>query len=85
MIADDARRDPVLAAVSGLPPHDVDDIRAHRLRARCRAALRAQHATAPARTSGTLWRRTVGPALVATWCALYLLETVRRAAAIYGF
>ncbi|MGE5357415.1 MAG: hypothetical protein ACM3NQ_00240 [Bacteroidales bacterium] len=31
-----------------------------------------------------VWRRIVVPVLLGAWCAIYVVEVVRRAAAIYG-
>lgn len=86
MRLDDIREDPVLAAISALPAYDVGDIRADRLRRRCRAALAAQHARerAAPRSRRSLWRRAVGPALVGAWCVLYVVETIRFAVVICG-
>ena len=30
------------------------------------------------------WRLTAGPALLAAWCLIYVIEIVRHAAAVYG-
>jgi hypothetical protein len=86
MTSDDARNDPVLAALSQLHGHDVDHLRAHRLRIRCRAALVAERraADAGATMDGAVWRRVVAPALLGAWCAIYVVEVMRLAAAIYG-
>jgi len=35
--------------------------------------------------SGTAFRRFIGPALGGAWSLAYLLEVIRRAAAVYGF
>jgi hypothetical protein len=85
MSHEDIDRDPVLAALGALPAHDVDDIRAHRLRRRCRAALTAKPRTAVAARSATSlpWQRLLGPAVVAVWGALYVIETLRQAITIY--
>jgi hypothetical protein len=32
-----------------------------------------------------VWQRMVGPALIGAWSAIYLIETLRTAAALYGF
>jgi hypothetical protein len=87
MSHEDIGRDPVLAALRDLPAHDVDDIRAHRLRRRCRAALTTRPPTRTAIAARDLaslpWRRLLGPALVAMWGALYVIETLRQAMVIY--
>jgi hypothetical protein len=86
-MTDDVRNDPVLAALRELRVLDVDDVRAHRLRRRCRAALGpgSPPAIAAAVAEAAFWRRTAGPVLVGAWCAIYLVETLRQAAAVYGF
>jgi len=86
MTSDDAQNDPVLAAMSELHGYDVDQLRAHRLRVRCRAALVAERraADAAATMDGAVWRRIVAPGLLGAWCAIYVVEVMRRAAAIYG-
>ena len=78
--------DPVLAALSELRTQDVDTRRAHRLHLRCRAALTAQKraADASAGAASGRWARMAGPALLAAWCAIYTVEIVRLAWAIYG-
>jgi hypothetical protein len=69
--------DPVLVLVASLPDKDVSLIRAERLRARCQARL--------ARVAlRSRWQRVVGPALAGVWSAVYLVEIVRRAVAIYA-
>lgn len=87
MRSDDVRNDPVLAALRHLRGHDVDQLRAHRLRARCRAALASDRraADASATMDAAPWRRIVAPALLGFWCAIYVVEIVRRVAALYGF
>jgi hypothetical protein len=81
-VADD---DPVLAALGKLRAQDVDTRRAHRLHARCRAALAAQTraADAAAPVDAARWVLVAGPALLAAWCATYAVEIVRLAWAIY--
>jgi hypothetical protein len=32
-----------------------------------------------------MWRQVVGPALIGAWSAIYLFQTLRTAAALYGF
>lgn len=85
MSHEDIDRASVLAALADLPAHDVDDVRAHRLRRRCRAELRAKPRTAIAASdlASLPWRRLLGPAVVAMWGALYVIETLRQAMAIY--
>ena len=78
--------DPVLAALRELRPHDVAAARIERLRRRCHTALEAQEHSAHSRRSNEarVWRRAVR-VLAGAWCVVYFLETVRRAAAVYGF
>ena len=85
MTSHDADDDPVLAALSELRPQDVDARRAHRLQIRCRAALAAQKraADAAATVESAPWTLIAGPALLAAWCAIYAIEVVRLAGAIY--
>lgn len=77
--------DPVLAALGRLRTQDVDARRAHRLQVRCRAALTAQTpaADAAATVESARWTLIAGPALLAAWCAIYVIEVVRLAEAIY--
>ena len=73
--------------IEDLRPYDVSRRRADRLRAQCHAVLQAQ-ARPDARadhTHGSLLRRVIGPALAGVWCLAYLVEIIRRAAAVYGF
>ena len=86
MTPDDAQSDPVLAALGQLRGYDVDPLRAHRLRVRYRAAFVAARrpAQAAGTVDGTVWSRIVAPALLGAWCAIYLVEVMRCAAAIYG-
>jgi hypothetical protein len=78
---DDPDDDPLLAAVGRLRTYDVHSRRAERVRMRFHAALRSQERRRLERRS---WKRTIGPAIAAGWCAVYLLEVVRRAMVIYG-
>ncbi len=86
MTPDDAQGDPVLAVLGQLRGCDVDELRAHRLRVRCRAAFVAERraADAPGTMDGTVWSRLIAPGLLGAWCAIYLVEVMRCAAAIYG-
>jgi hypothetical protein len=78
--------DPVLAALGQLCRQDVGTRRAHALQVRCRAALAAQTRAADAAAGVESWRwtRTIGPVLLTGWCAIYVIEIVRLAGAIYG-
>jgi hypothetical protein len=82
---DDESDDELLAAVGRLRTYDVSPQRSRVLRRRCHAVLHtAPSPTRPARMmDGTWYRRIVGPALGGAWCLAYLLEIVRRAAAVY--
>jgi hypothetical protein len=86
MTSDDVHDDPVLTALRQLPTQDVDRRRAHRLHVRCRAALAAGNRAADgaARVDSARWRLTAGPALLAAWCLIYVIEIVRFAVAIHG-
>ena len=85
MTSDDLDDDRILAALSELGAQDVGTRRAHRLQGRCRAMLAAQKraADAAARTDSWRWTLTVGPVLLAGWCAIYVIEIVRLAGTIY--
>ncbi len=85
MTPDDAQSDPVLAALGQLRGYDVDQLRAHRLKVRYRAAFAAERRAADAAgmMDGTVWSRIVAPGLLGAWCAIYLVEVMRCAAAIY--
>jgi len=85
MTSNDVDDDPVLAALGQLRTQDVDTRRAHRLHVRCRAALAAQKraADAGATVESARWTLIAGPALLAAWCAIYIIEIVRIAGAIY--
>ncbi len=87
MNTDDVREDQVLGEVVRLRPYDPGRIHVERLRRRCHAALRSreQRPAPSVPRDSTWWRRAAGPALVTAWCIAYLLEIVRRAAAVYGF
>ena len=80
MIDDD---DLASAGLHLLPPEDVSAARAQGLRERCHRELRKRTAPEPAHGS-TTWRRMIGPALIGTWGAIYLIVTFRSAAALYG-
>jgi len=83
MTSNDA--DPVVTALAGLRTQDVDARRAHRLQLRCRAALAAQRRAADAAGTADPTRLTLvaGPALLAVWCAVYVIEMMRLAGVIY--
>jgi hypothetical protein len=74
--------DPVLGALRELRAVDVSADRVKRLRSRCHKGLKMQHPQG--RATRNLWRQGAGVA-AAAWCALYLFETIRLVAAVYGF
>ncbi len=82
---DDGQSDDILAAVAGLRTVDISQRHARRLRGRCHDLLQAQpRSKRPAVTLiGTAFQRVIGPALGAAWCLAYLLEIMRRAAAVF--
>jgi hypothetical protein len=86
MTVDDGQDDHVLASVAKLPPRDVSQRHASRLRRRCHAVLQTHtdRAGSAATARGTPFQRVIGPALAGAWCLAYLWEIIRRAAAIYG-
>jgi hypothetical protein len=86
MTPSDIQPDPLLAALSELRTYDLSPARAQRLRARCqnRLEMEAGERPSPNDREGSVWPRAVR-ILACAWCVVYLLETIRRAAAIYGF
>ena len=86
MTAHDDDGDAALAALNDLPVRDVDTRRARSLATRCRAVLAAQTRTtaAAADPGGARWIQSAGLALLAIWCAIYVIEIVRRGAAVLG-
>jgi hypothetical protein len=83
----DPSADDVLASLATLPACDVSERRSQHLRRRCHALLQAE-------PPGKRWswpsdeapfERTIGPAIGAAWCLVYVVEIVRRTAAMYGF
>jgi hypothetical protein len=71
----DGQDDDVLAAISNLRAYDVSPRRAEQLRSRCHDVLHA-----PRRPN-----LSVSVVLGGAWCVTYLMEIIRRAAAVYGF
>ncbi len=86
MTSHDDYGDADLAALNELPVQDVDERHARSLGIRCRAVLAAQtRATAAAAdTSAAGPTRAAGLVLLAAWCAIYVVEIVRRGAAAWG-
>jgi hypothetical protein len=78
----DTHQDPLFAAIPELRTYDVTPARAQRLRERCHRGLRLQHAARVHRLEPTVWPRIVR-IVAGAWCVLYVLETIRRAAAVY--
>ena len=79
-------RDPLLAALRELRTHDVRPVRAHRLRARCHRQFEMQGASKDLQRSPMAAMSTrVASAVAGAWCVVYLLETIRRAAAVFRF
>jgi len=86
MTVDEREKDDVFDAVANLRTRDVSRRRADRLRNRCHALLQTkpeEHVTLGA-MSDALLRRVIGPVLGGAWCLAYLVEIIRRAAAIHG-
>ena len=86
MTPNEIQSDPVMAALRELRTFDVSPARARRLRARSLGRLETRDSAGDgihvARTSP--WHH-AARLLAGAWCALYLVETIRRAAAVYGF
>jgi hypothetical protein len=76
----DGQDDDILAAVASLRTPDVSERRARRLRRRCHARLQARPEP---NKSAAAFQRIIGPALGGAWCLAYLVEIIRRAAAVY--
>jgi hypothetical protein len=85
MTFNEGRDDHVMSSVASLRTYDVSEPHARRLRRQCRSKLQARPSTdrpSPG-VNGTFFRRVVGPALGGAWCLTYVVEIIRRAAAIY--
>jgi hypothetical protein len=82
----DTHEDSVLATMRELPAYDVRSDRAERLRARCHSGFAMQESSrqSPQRSEAGVWPRAVR-AVAGAWCVVYLVETIRRAAVVYGF
>ena len=85
MRPNDIQADAVLAALRELRTYDVSAVRAQRLRTRCHRGLTMpdSYRYLPRSSEAGVWR--AGRVLAGAWCVLYLFETLRRAAAVYGF
>ena len=78
--------DDFLASLVRLPRYDVSTRRSRHLRRRCHLALQP---APPAKTwpwmvAAAPFRRVIVPALGGAWCLAYVVEIIRRAAAIYS-
>ena len=84
---DDQQDDEVLASLARLRTCDVSQRRSHQLRRRCHAMLQAEPRAKrwPSMVDGAPFRRVIVPALGSAWCLAYLVEIIRRTAAIYGY
>jgi len=76
----DGQNDDTLAAVASLRTPDVSQRRSRGLRRRCHALLQAHPKP---KESPAVFQRIIGPALGGAWCLAYLVEIIRRAAAVY--
>jgi hypothetical protein len=87
MTLHDGENDHHIAAIAALKTYDVSQRHAARLRTECHAVLQTQsrRTVGAGSGNGTLFRRIIGPALAGAWCLAYLVEIIRRAAAVYGF
>jgi hypothetical protein len=84
MSPNDIPEDPVLAALRGLSTIDVSPARTRCLRARCHRGLEKHDSSRHLSSSDGAGVRVVR-VLASAWCVAYLVETVRQAAAVYGF
>ena len=78
--------DPLIAALRELRTQDVSPVRAQRLRAQCHRALNRLETERkrPSTPTPGIWIRVTG-ALAGAWSLVYFLETIRLAAAVFGF
>jgi hypothetical protein len=85
--------DEFLASLVSLPRYDVSPRRSRHLRRRCHVMLHAERPAMRAEPPVTTWhwmmagvpfRRVIVPALGGAWCLAYLVEIIRRTAAIYS-
>jgi hypothetical protein len=82
---DENQDDGFLDSVAKLRTYDVSQRRSRQLRRRCHVMLQPESPPkrlAP-RMNGAPFRRIIGPALGGAWCLAYLVEIMRRAAAVY--
>jgi hypothetical protein len=85
MTMDNPQDDRLLATVASLRTHDVSLRHTRALRSRCHAVLRTRSRRNPPTAANMAFRRVIGPVLGSAWCLAYLVEIIRRAAALYGF
>ena len=86
MSAHHIQTDPIITALRDLRTLDVSPLRAQRLRAQChrRFNRRETDRKLPIAPTPGAWIRVTG-ALAGAWSVVYLLETIRLAAAVFGF
>lgn len=85
MRPNDIQGDAVLATLRELRTYDVSPARTQRLRTRCHSGLTMLDSSRhlPRSSEAGVWR--AGCVFAGAWCVLYLFETLRQAAAVYGF
>ena len=90
---DGRRDDDFLDSLVRLPRYDVSPRRSRHLRRRCHVMLQAEPLAKRAEPPSDRWlwmvdgapfRRVIVPALGGAWCLAYLVEIIRRTAAIYS-
>jgi hypothetical protein len=79
--------DDLIAVLAELRMHDVSGRRSSQLRRRCHAILTGEPSS---RRSAWVFgraaiRRVLVPALGGAWCLAYIVEIIRRTAAVYGY
>ena len=80
-----SNQDDVVELLRELRLHDVSPSRARRLRARCHDVLKARTSSGHVSDrTADVWPRAIR-ILAGAWCVLYVFETIRFAAAFYGF
>jgi hypothetical protein len=91
--SDGREDDDVLDSLVRLPRYDVSPRRSRDLRRRCHVMLHAEPPAKTAEPPATRWlwtvngapfRRVIVPALGGAWCLAYLVEIIRRTAAMYS-
>jgi hypothetical protein len=86
MTSNNWREESSVATLASLRTYEVSAVRVDRLRRRCHVLLQAQRrANRPDATAhSTSFWRLAAPVLGGAWCLAYLVEIIRRAAAVYG-